>query len=184
MVYTTSMFPCLILTPWMAPHAVVQWQKAICHEYTGEVDVLERYAEEARSPSIVIRFPCVARLNKRLVSERKDIKFSRANVYARDHHMCQYCGVRPGVKGLNYDHVHPKSKGGKTDWWNVVSSCIPCNLRKGNKTLKQAGVKLLNLPVQPKSLPMSASPVLLPREVPELWLPYLMDRMARLAHAI
>jgi 5-methylcytosine-specific restriction endonuclease McrA len=174
------MFPCLILTPWFTPHDVAPWQRAISSEYTGEVDVLERYEEEARSPSITIRFPCVARLVKKLVTEKKDIKFSRSNIYARDQYSCQYCGAKLPVKQLNYDHVIPRSKGGKTDWSNVATSCFSCNSRKGNKTLKQAGMTLRKQPTRPRSLPMSASPILLPAKVPELWLPYLNDRLARL----
>jgi 5-methylcytosine-specific restriction endonuclease McrA len=174
------MFQCLVLTPWMSPHQCVPWQKSISMEYTGEVDVLERYEEEARSPSITIRFPAVARLNKTLISEKKDVKFSRANVYARDGYKCQYCGHKKPPSQLNYDHVYPRSKGGLTTWENIVTSCIPCNLRKGHKTLKQAGMVLKRQPTRPRSLPMSASPVLLPAAVPELWVPYLSDRMAQL----
>jgi 5-methylcytosine-specific restriction endonuclease McrA len=148
--------------------------------YTNEIDVFEWYEEEARSPSITIRFPCVARLSKTLISERKDIKFSRSNIYARDGYKCSYCGQKKQPHELNYDHVIPRSKGGKTNWENIVSSCIACNLKKGDKTLKQAGMALLRKPVKPKSLPMSASPIALPREVPELWLPYLNDRLAQI----
>ncbi len=174
------MFPCLVLAPWMAPHQVVAWEKAICHEYTHEIDVLERYEEEARSPSITIRFPAVARLHT-LVYEKKDVKFSRANLYARDGYRCQYCGSKPLTpKMLNYDHVVPRSKGGKTEWENIVTSCILCNLKKGHKTLKQSGMKLRKLPTRPHSLPMSASPIVLPARVPQLWHPYLNDRLASL----
>lgn len=174
------MFPCLVLTPWMSPHQVAPWQKAISQVYTGEIDVLEQYSEAARSPSITIYFPCVARLNRKLVGDKKDVKFSRANVYARDKYTCQYCQHKKLPSQLNYDHVIPRSKGGKTNWENIVTSCIPCNLRKGNQTLKQAGMVLKRQPTRPHSLPMSASPILLPAKVPELWLPYLNDRLASL----
>lgn len=173
-------YPCLVLTPWMVPHQVAPWQKAISQLYTGEVDVLEQYAETASSPSITIHFPCVARLNKMLVSTRKDIKFSRANVYARDGYRCQYCHLKKLPSQLNYDHVVPRSKGGKTNWENIVTSCITCNLKKGDKTLKQAGMVLKKMPTRPHSLPMTASPLELPAIVPGLWEPYLSDRMARL----
>jgi 5-methylcytosine-specific restriction endonuclease McrA len=172
------MFTCLVLTPWMSPHQCAVWQKSISMEYTGEIDVLERYDEEARSPSLTIRFPAVARLVKSLTSEKKDVKFSRANVYTRDGYRCQYCGRKPPLKELNYDHVHPRSRGGATTWENIVTSCISCNLQKGNKTLKQTGMKLRKQPVRPRSLPMSSSPILLPARVPELWVPYLSDRLA------
>lgn len=173
-------YPCLVLTPWMATHQVVGWEKAISMLYTGEIDVLEQYAESARSPSVTIRFPAVGRLTKRLSSTKTDVKFSRANVYARDRYTCQYCGARPGAKGLNYDHVVPRSKGGETTFENIVTSCHPCNSRKGHKTLRQAGMTIRRLPVKPRSLPMTATPVPLPNPVPELWVPYLTDRMAQL----
>lgn len=174
------MFTCLVLTPWMAPHQLAPWQRAISQEYLGEVDVLERYEEEARSPSITIRFPAVARLNKALITMKKDVKFSRANIYARDSYRCQYCGAKPTLKGLNYDHVVPRSRGGPTTWENIVTACLPCNLRKGDKSLKQAGMTLRKKPERPRSLPMSASPIQLPVTVPELWVPYLSDRLASL----
>lgn len=172
------MFPCLVLTPWMAPHRVATWQKAIAQEYTDEVDVLERYEEAARSPSVTIRFPAVARLSGWLSHTRTDIKFSRATIYQRDRYTCQYCGARPGAKGLNYDHVVPRSKGGETTFENIVTACFDCNLRKGSKTLRQAGMALRKLPVKPRLLPMAGSPILLPKQVPELWLPYLHDPIA------
>jgi 5-methylcytosine-specific restriction endonuclease McrA len=176
-------FTCLVLTPWFAPHQCVPWQKAISMAWTHELNVLEQYAEAASSLSITIRFPAVAQLTKRLVSMKKDLKFSRANVYARDGYRCQYCGAKPPVKGLNYDHVVPRSKGGKTNWENIVTSCLTCNLKKGDKTLAQAGMTLRKKPVRPHSLPMSSSPLTLPAKVPELWLPYLHDRMASIAIA-
>jgi 5-methylcytosine-specific restriction endonuclease McrA len=172
------MFACLILTPWMAPHQVIPWEKAISQEYTSEIDVLERYDEAARSPSVTIRFPAVARLSGWLSHTRTDIKFSRATIYQRDRYTCQYCGARPGAKGLNYDHVVPRCRGGETTFENIVCSCHACNLRKGSKTLRQAGMVLRKLPVKPRLLPMAGSPIPLPKTVPELWLPYLTDRLA------
>ena len=173
-------FPCLVLTPWMALHQVRQWQKAIVMEYTGEIDVLERYTEEARSPSITIRFPAVARLIKPMARDKHDIKYSRSNLYARDGHRCQYCGNKFTDKQLTYDHVIPRARGGLTVWTNIVAACKPCNTRKGNKTPEQAGMRLLKKPIKPKSLPIRPAMIVLPREVPEQWLPYLTDRMSQL----
>ena len=170
----------LVLTPWMAPHQLAKWEESVILVYCDKADVLESYEATVSSPSVTIRIPAVVRLTKRLSHTKTDVKFSRANLYARDRYTCQFCGARPGAKGLNYDHVVPRSKGGPTDWGNIVTSCIACNLRKGNKTLAQSGLTLRRLPVQPKSLPMASSPVLLPKQVPELWLPYLTDRLATL----
>jgi 5-methylcytosine-specific restriction endonuclease McrA len=170
----------LVLAPWMAPHRLSKWEEAITLVYCDKADVLETYEATVSSPSITLRIPAVVRLNKALSSERKDVKFSRANVYCRDGYRCQYCGNRLPPKQLNYDHVVPRCRGGKTDWLNVATACFPCNTKKGSKFLKQAGMKLLRQPFKPKSLPMSSSPILLPSPVPELWVPYLSDRLAQL----
>ena len=90
----TAPFPCLILTPWMALHQIRPWQKAIAMAYVGEINVLEKYVEEARSPSISIRFPAVGQLVKQMSRDKHDVKYSRSNLYARDNHTCQYCGVK------------------------------------------------------------------------------------------
>ena len=47
------------------------------------------------------------------------------------------------------DHILPSSRGGKNSWENVVCSCVPCNLRKDNRTLKEAGMNLIRIPRKP-----------------------------------
>ena len=61
---------------------------------------------------------------------KKEVKFTRHNVFERDNNTCQYCGKVFDRSDLNLDHVHPRDKGGLTTWENVVCSCIPCNTRK------------------------------------------------------
>ena len=78
------------------------------------------------------------------------MRFSRHNIYMRDDNTCQYCGRRLPRAELNLDHVVPRSHGGGTSWENVVCSCIPCNLRKANRTPEQAGMELRKRPVRPK----------------------------------
>lgn len=163
---------CLVLTPWMQPHQSVSWQEAVTLMYLKKAEVLEHYDAFVSSPSVTIQIPAVARLKKVVARVKTDVKFSRINVYTRDGFRCQYCGHKRTMKALNYDHVIPSSKGGKTVWDNIVTSCIPCNLKKGAKTPEQAGLKLIKKPTKPKSLPLSGT-FLLPREMPDIWLPYL-----------
>lgn len=170
----------LVLTPWMCPHQLKTWEESIALVYLRKAVALESYEVTVSSPSVTLRVPAVVMLTKQLVQTKNDIKFSRSNVYTRDRYTCQYCHHKKPTSQLNYDHVLPRSKGGKTNFDNIVTSCITCNLKKGDKTLKQAGMVLKRQPTRPKSLPMSASPILLPAKVPELWLPYLNDRMAQL----
>lgn len=73
----------------------------------------------------------------------------RQSVYSRDRHLCAYCGNQFNSKELTIDHVVPKSKGGLNLWTNVVSSCKPCNHKKGNKTPEEANTQLLYIPYIP-----------------------------------
>lgn len=84
---------------------------------------------------------------------RKEIKLTRQNIFERDNHRCQYCGETLDRRELNLDHVTPRDRGGLTTWDNMVCSCIRCNTRKGNRTPREAGMKLLRIPKRPKWRP-------------------------------
>jgi 5-methylcytosine-specific restriction endonuclease McrA len=158
----------LMLTPWMAPHRIISWQRAVVLRYLGRVEVLEEYDDTIASPSVVLKTPAVVRLvSSRSVVRDKRVRFSRINVYLRDGFRCQYCGEKKKKSELNYDHVVPRVQGGKTKWENIVTSCYGCNDRKGSRTPEQAGMKLLRAPQRPRSLPMA--PALLDcTELPEI----------------
>jgi len=79
-----------------------------------------------------------------------DVKFTRRNIYEHYAYRCCYCGNRFGTQELNLEHVLPRSRGGRTDWSNIVTSCIPCNLKKADKTPDEAKMKLLIKPTKPK----------------------------------
>jgi len=70
-------------------------------------------------------------------------------LFARDRHLCLYCGEHFNRGELTRDHVHPVSKGGRDEWENVVSACLACNLRKGSRTPQQAHMPLLAVPYRP-----------------------------------
>ena len=105
------------------------------------------------TPHSAVRVPRIVRL---LDYERFPVgrvNFSRRNVLARDEYRCQYCGQRGGARELTLDHVHPRSRGGKHCWTNVVAACYRCNDRKGRLTPKEAGMHLMREPVAPKRSP-------------------------------
>jgi 5-methylcytosine-specific restriction endonuclease McrA len=169
----------LMLTPWMAPHKIISWQRAVVLSYLKKVEVIETWDEELHAPSAMIMAPAVVRLNKGSVSTKQSVRFSRINVFTRDRFRCQYCGEQKALRHLNYDHVVPRVKGGQTVWENIVTSCYPCNDRKGSRTPGEAGMKLLKQPKKPVSLPLVPPIRLDDGDVPELWQPYCGD-LARL----
>ena len=102
---------------------------------------------------------------------RRQVRFSRFNVYARDRNTCQYCGVRFPRSDLNLDHVIPRSQGGTSHWENVVCSCHVCNRRKGGCTPTEAGMRLLRPARRPEWTPFMLETFSLRRY--REWLPFL-----------
>ena len=74
---------------------------------------------------------------------------TNAALFARDQHLCLYCGHEFPRPHLTRDHVVPLSKGGRDSWENVVSACFHCNSRKGGRTPQQASMPLLAVPYRP-----------------------------------
>ena len=161
----------LLLSPWYLPVKVLRWQDAVKMRYEATADVLVEYDDEIASPSVVWKVPAVMRLRRMPTPRKHGLRFSRLNVYQRDGFRCQYCGEKRPASELNYDHVQPRFRGGKTVWENIVTSCYACNDRKGSRTPAEAGMTLLRQPSKPKSLPLP--PVIRPGSiVPEVWRDY------------
>jgi 5-methylcytosine-specific restriction endonuclease McrA len=104
---------------------------------------------------------------------RREVRFSRFNVYARDRGQCQYCGRRYPRGELNLDHVMPRSRGGASAWENVVCSCVACNRRKSNRTPGEAGMRLVRAPYRPQWTPFVAETYRQRRHAD--WLPFLAE---------
>jgi len=98
--------------------------------------------------------PRVLRLHRYDKVPRPSLRFNRRNLFARDNYHCQFCDKQFPPGQLSFDHVIPRSRGGKTNWENVVCSCLRCNSRKGDRTPDEAGMKLSKKPVKPNQNPM------------------------------
>jgi 5-methylcytosine-specific restriction endonuclease McrA len=162
----------LVLDQGYQPHRIVSWQRAIVMIFRQVAEVVEEYDEDIASATFVMKMPAVVRLLKR-ITRRRAVKFSRMNVLLRDGWKCQYCGEKKKTKQLNYDHVVPKSQGGRTTWENIVTSCYDCNHKKAGRTPEQARMQLLKKPVKPKSLPLVAFHVDEADSIPEAWANWL-----------
>lgn len=113
----------------------------------------EQY-EWIRSVNFSIQVPRVVRLNFYDRVPQLTLRFNRRNLFARDQNRCQYCGIVFSLSQLSFDHIIPRSRGGKTTWENVVCSCLRCNGRKGDQTPVEAGMKLIRQPVRPRQNPL------------------------------
>ena len=127
------------------PLSIWCWQDAVKSVFLDRVSIVSNYKRKIRSPSFEMNLPSVIAL-KSFIQPSKNPNFTRFNVFLRDKFACQYCGDK---KYLTFDHLLPKSRGGLTDWNNVVTACSSCNVRKGGKLYKDCDLKLANTPYAP-----------------------------------
>lgn len=146
----------LVLTPWYFPQKILRWEDAITMLYLQKAEVVLEYDEIVRSPSLEMQIPAVVRVRRMIKKRKQMVKFSRVNVYTRDAFTCQYCEKRFATELLSYDHVMPRSAGGRTEWTNIVTACKPCNNKKANRTCDEAGMWPITPPVRPNTLPLTA----------------------------
>ena len=127
------------------PLSLWSWQDSIKSVFLDRVSIVSYYERIIRSPSFSMKLPSVIAL-KSYIRPQQNPNFTRFNVFLRDKFSCQYCGDK---KDLTFDHLLPRSKGGKTNWSNVVTACSACNVQKGGRLLKFSGMTLNQKPYQP-----------------------------------
>jgi len=164
----------LLLNATYEPLKVVHWQKAVTLWCQGKVEIVAVHDREVRAVSFSFRLPSVIRLLRYVkIRKRFDyVPFSRANIYARDQHTCQYCSQAFHTSELTFDHVVPVSQGGRKDWENIVTCCVSCNRRKGGRTPEEARMRLARSPRRPESAPALRITIGM-RKAPESWRDFL-----------
>jgi len=159
----------LVLNATYEPINVCTVRRAVVLLLKEKAEMIERADWQLRSESTTLSRPMVIRLVSyvRIPRHSHRRKITRRAVFARDDWTCQYCGSR---SNLTVDHVIPRSKGGSSDWENIVASCAPCNRRKGNLLLRNSGMRLNRVPrtPNPNVFIQVASPT-----IPAAWQAYL-----------
>jgi 5-methylcytosine-specific restriction endonuclease McrA len=122
------------------PLSTWNWQDTIKAMFLDRVAVICHYDRVIHSPSAEHRLPSVVAL-KEYVPQNRRPPFTRFNVFLRDHFTCQYCGEPSVAPELTFDHVIPRSRGGRTSWENVVTACTHCNLANGSRLPKECGMR-------------------------------------------
>lgn len=155
------------------PLSVWSWQDTVKAVFLGRVDIVSEYDREIHSPGLTMKLPSVIAL-KEYIATTKRPAFTRFNVFLRDRFSCQYCGDRFATHDLTFDHVIPKSRGGRTTWYNVVTACGMCNLTKGNKLCHEVDMFPLQEPFSPNSFQLQENGrAFPPNYLHESWRDYL-----------
>ncbi|MCU0240418.1 MAG: HNH endonuclease [Pyrinomonadaceae bacterium] len=128
------------------PLGTVGVARAMCMMFRGSISVEEFDGENViHTVREAFPVPSVIRLRRyvNMHRKRRETTMKRARIYIRDRYRCQYCGEHKNASDLTLDHILPRAQGGESTPQNLVSACIKCNQRKGNRTPEQARMPLL-----------------------------------------
>jgi 5-methylcytosine-specific restriction endonuclease McrA len=128
------------------PLGTVGVARAMCLVFRGVVYAEEFDAERVlRSPRAEFRVPSVVRLRTyvNVRRRRQTAGMKRLRIFVRDRFRCQYCGGKKSAGELTLDHITPRSKAGRATPENLVTACVKCNTRKGDRTPEEARMPLL-----------------------------------------
>ena len=137
----------LVLNASYEPLNITTWRRALVMVLKGKAEGLEH--DSSRWIRGDTMLPTVIRLRQYVRVPYKQLPLTRRNLFHRDGHRCQYCGS--SADQLSIDHVVPRSRGGLDTWENVTTACLPCNVRKGNRTPREASMPLMGKPHRPLS---------------------------------
>ena len=137
----------LVLNASYEPLNITTWRRALVMVLKGKAEGLEH--DSSRWIRGDTMLPTVIRLRQYVRVPYKQLPLTHRNLFHRDGHRCQYCGS--SADQLSIDHVVPRSRGGLDTWENVTTACLPCNVRKGNRTPREASMPLMGKPHRPLS---------------------------------
>ena len=162
------------------PMDIISWKKAVTLWALGRAEILATYEDRfIHSISLTLAAPSVVQcLDARNMPRNFThvLPFTRRNLHARDGGICVYCSQKVSLSNFTIDHVIPRSQGGKTAWENVVTACMGCNNRKGNRHPKPGELNMLHQPFIPrltKAAPRNLVEKLNFRTPPMTWNSYI-----------
>lgn len=164
--------PVLVLNATYEPINVTAARRAVVLVLKGVATTEEENGSFIHSTRVAIRIPSVIRLThfRRIPYQTRAL--SRKNILLRDRYTCQFCGRVLPASELTLDHVVPRSRGGHTDWDNLVACCHSCNNLKGDRLPEEAGLKLKR-PPRPFTLHTSRQLMRMMGKSDERWRKYL-----------
>jgi 5-methylcytosine-specific restriction endonuclease McrA len=161
----------LVLNQDYTPMSLCTLERAFLLVYLNKADLISASKKRVlRTVTKDFPYPSVIKINRYINLPFKGVVLSRTNIFRRDCHKCQYCGIN---RDLTLDHLIPRSKGGKTSWNNLVTACRRCNARKGDFSLEQSGLKLQAIPIKPSYAMFLMG---MKETVDEDWVPYLQSK--------
>lgn len=141
----------LVLNASYEPLHVISLRRAMVLLLKEKAEIVEAAERKLQTMQREYPLPLVIRLVTYIrIPRRLTLPLNRRNVFIRDEYTCQYCGRQPGRASLTMDHLIPRSRGGGLTWENIVTACVHCNQKKGNRLPEECGMHLRRAPFRPR----------------------------------
>jgi hypothetical protein len=148
---------CLVLNRSYIPVETITWQEAFKKIFNGQAYAIEFYDNEiVRTPNDEFLKPAVIVCTEFNGMPSRVPVYSKRLICQRDEWTCMYCGTPVNQDTFSVDHIQPRARGGRSTFENTVCACKPCNSRKADKTLAEAGMRLRCTPRTPRINPIKA----------------------------
>lgn len=161
----------LVLNSDYEPLNVCNMRRAITLVHLGKAEILHTSNRSVRLYDGEWTSPSVLKLRQHVRRPLPQLRLSRRSIFARDDYQCQYCGITG--RDLTIDHVVPKRMGGPATWENLVTCCRRCNSKKGDKELRNTGMRLRREPRRPRFVPYISLAKYVAGQKNEVWRTYL-----------
>ena len=137
----------LVLNQDFTPLALCHVNRAFLLIFNAKAELVsESKSQVLRSISKSFPYPSVIKLNSYVSLPYRSVILNRHNIFKRDQYKCQYCCQ---TQDLTLDHLIPRSRGGKSIWTNLVTACLSCNAKKGDKLISETDLILYKKPIKP-----------------------------------
>lgn len=134
---------CLLLSYDYTALRVIPAKQAFKLIFSEKAEIVTEFADKVvMTVSRAFKLPAVVRLLNKF-KLKFNVRLTRKNILIRDKYRCKYCGKEGTGNTLTLDHVLPRSRGGKFSWQNIVTACLDCNAKKGNRTPEESGMGVL-----------------------------------------
>lgn len=116
------------------PLHVISGKQAVIRLFSDNCSTVTDYGVQIKTvnPNFRINWPAII-IRKEYVKRNQRPVLSKSSLFYRDRGHCAYCGIKLTMETITFDHVIPKSLGGKDDWTNIVACCPTCNYLKKDK---------------------------------------------------
>lgn len=112
-------------------------EDAITDIIINNCTVVDTYDRVIKTMRVENRFPIPSVIAYNNYFKRSEkMPLCKNLLLLRDGFACVYCGISLTENSMTWDHYEPVSRGGKTIWSNILSSCKKCNHNYGRSPAK------------------------------------------------